>query len=119
MNEIEREDAHRDLGYLSKKEVTEDDTGEVRRALNARVEREKILNTDWRQKNFTALQSLDPALVDEGQSMVVLTIRGRRIEFHLSSNTWFSYAKQQYGYGIEAQVEKIAKFLKGTEWLNA
>lgn len=107
MNEIEREDPHRELGYVPKSEL-----GEVATVLKAISDSGKGPE-DVRKMNMALLKELDPNLEDTGQSQVQMTIMGRHIDFHPSSGTYYSHAKRIFGYGIEKQVRIIQDFLKG------
>lgn len=100
-------DAHSDLGYLKKEELEE-----IKSSLNSQGRAESRFSLNWREHNMKVLQSLEPTLLDEGQTKVTLSILNRKVEFHLSSNTWFSHAKNQYGYGIERQVNQIKTYLE-------
>jgi hypothetical protein len=109
--EIEREDPHRDLGYIPRDEIQKS-VSEVQKAVN-RLTQNRI---DHRQKRFELLKQLDPTLIDEGQGTVSLTVFGRQIDFHLLSNTFYLHAKQKFGYGIEDQVKLIKEFLEKHEF---
>jgi hypothetical protein len=113
--EIEPNDAYRDLGYIPRNEIkqgleeVQKQRGEIQKAVN----RVSEIQDDRRGKNFELVKELDPTLIDEGQGTVSLTILGRVTDFHLPSNTFYSHAKQRFGYGIEQQVRIIQNFLKG------
>lgn len=106
MNENEREDAYRELGYLSKDEIPK-----TRIQVEASLKNINEKLVDRRLENFESVKELDPSLIDHGQGTVSLKILNRQIDFHLPSNTFYSHAKGEYGYGIPEQVKKIKAYL--------
>ncbi len=108
----EDSDVYRELGYLPRQDLKDGEIGEVRKNLSRKNNFDALRGTDKRDLNFKILRELIPDLLDEGQSMVVVDILDRRIEFHPSSDTWYSHARREYGYGIENQVKKMKSFLE-------
>ena len=104
-------DVREDLGYLPKGQCTEAPKLSDREKERPRKIDCFLMGQEKRKKNLEVLKALDPSLEDEGQSVVAMVFEGKRIEFHLASDTWYSYRKNMFGYGIEKQVQKIRAWL--------
>ena len=49
--------------------------------------------------------------IDMKDTTWTVTIKNRKIDFHLSSNTWYSHSKQKYGTGIQELCHQMKKHI--------
>lgn len=65
-----------------------------------------------RARNLEAIFKIFPdAKIEVDTGVVVASIKDKKFEFHPSSDTFFSYSKNHFGFGIESLLEKIKRHL--------
>jgi len=103
------EDVWNDIGDRSKKK----ELGIYRNLQGppAEFRYEREAHEKQKKINLELLKSLDPNL-NELENPIIISLRGRAVEFWPASNTYYSRALNKFGWGIPELVEKMKKFVR-------